>query len=571
MLPVRLSNTLPSWKSALLSLLGAILLVLAFPDHDYWFLAWVAFIPFIWAIDREKVSAVRGYFLGWIFGTAFFFGACWWLTYALVHYGGIPTLLAYLLMSIVFLAAGTFSGLFGAILATLLKRFGPAAILSAPFVWIFTELLRYWIIGTSWDAVAYSQAFGGWGKQLASIGGIYLTGFFIVGAQAAAFATYKLFDRLWLNNPESSGTDRLLPDAFTRSFRWPFTQARLSVDDVRDGAGHRVAMFYLASLIAIAAAVAIVTYLATATTLSKNNGADDISANVVTVQPNVPMSGLDYNKWKFLRERQVQLAEIELTKLRTSPDAKSHPTLVIFPESPMNYMYSDDPEFQAFIRAFAQRNNVSVLFNSAEPDASNKKYFNSAVMVDANGDEVVQYDKIYLVPFGEAAPGPLENVMPVLVGSFSYGKEYDLFPVGDAKAGVMLCFESAFGDLSRQFVLRGADLLIEMTNDGYLGPTPVLRQHLANSVFRAVETDRPVLRTTNVGITGYINERGDVLDPSASYREETRIWTASRSDGGLTFYVRYGDWFAWLCTAVTIILLAFAFGTKKFHPVGLKG
>ena len=63
-------------------------------------------------------------------------------------------------------------------------------------------------------------------------------------------------------------------------------------------------------------------------------------------------------------------------------------------------------------------------------------------------------------------------------------------------------------------MLRGADFLIEMTNDGYLGPTPVLRQHLANSVFRAVETDRPVLRTTNVGITGYINESGDVLDPS---------------------------------------------------------
>ena len=134
----------------------------------------------------------------------------------------------------------------------------------------------------------------------------------------------------------------------------------------------------------------------------------------------------------------------------------------------------------------------------------------------------------------------------------------------------MLCFESAFGDLSRQFVLRGADFLIEMTNDGYLGPTPVLRQHLANSVFRAVETDRPVLRTTNVGITGYINESGDVLDPSGSYREETRIWTASRSDGGLTFYVRYGDWFAWLCTAVTIILLAFVLAAKKFHPVELK-
>ena len=446
MLPIRLSNTLPSWKSAVLALVGAILLILAFPDYEYWFLAWVAFIPFIWAIDREKASAVRGYFLGWIFGTTFFFGACWWLTYALVHYGGIPTLLAYLLMSIVFIAAGTFSGLFGAVLATLLKRFGSIALLAAPFVWVFTELLRYWIIGTSWDAVAYSQAFGGWGKQLASVGGIYLTGFVIVGAQAAALAIYKVSNYLLLQNLEFSQTYRLfLPHAFMRSYRWPFSQAGLPVDHIRDGVSQRVTFFYLTSLMAIVAAGGIVAYLATATTLSKNNGAEHISANVVTIQPNVPMSGLDYNKWKFLRERQVQLAEIELTKLRDSTDAATRPTLVIFPESPMNYMYSDDPEFQAFISAFAQRNNVSVLFNSAEPDRSNKKYFNSAVMVDTNGDEVVQYDKIYLVAFGEAAPGPLENVMPVLVGTFSYGKEYDLLPVGDAKAGVMLCFESHFG------------------------------------------------------------------------------------------------------------------------------
>jgi apolipoprotein N-acyltransferase len=102
-----------------------------------------------------------------------------------------------------------------------------------------------------------------------------------------------------------------------------------------------------------------------------------------------------------------------------------------------------------------------------------------------------------------------------------------------------------------------------MTNDGYLGPTPVLRQHLANSIFRAVETNRPVLRTTNVGITGYINERGEVVDPSGSYREETRIWTASRSDAGMTLYVRYGDWFAWLCAAVTILWLAFGFAKSK--------
>jgi apolipoprotein N-acyltransferase len=94
-------------------------------------------------------------------------------------------------------------------------------------------------------------------------------------------------------------------------------------------------------------------------------------------------------------------------------------------------------------------------------------------------------------------------------------------------------------------------VLIEMTNDGYLGPTPVLRQHLANAVFRAVETNRPVLRVTNVGITAYINERGEVIDPAPSYTEETRVWSVAKSDGLQTLYVRWGDWFAWVCVGVS--------------------
>ena len=102
-----------------------------------------------------------------------------------------------------------------------------------------------------------------------------------------------------------------------------------------------------------------------------------------------------------------------------------------------------------------------------------------------------------------------------------------------------------------------------MTNDGYLGPTPVLRQHLANAVFRAVETNRPVLRVTNVGITAYINERGLVLDPLPSYTTGTRVWSVARSDGGQTFYVRYGDWFAWLCAVLTLGLLGFGVLRRK--------
>jgi apolipoprotein N-acyltransferase len=287
-------------------------------------------------------------------------------------------------------------------------------------------------------------------------------------------------------------------------------------------------------------------------------------ANVVAVQPNVPMSGLNYQKYQQLRRQHVELAENALQKVRQDTNSEQQ-TIVIFPESPMNFMYSEDTEFQEFIKNFAAKNNVFVLFNAAEPDARNKAYFNSAVMIDAAGAKLAQYDKIYLVPFGESVPAPLKNIVPAFVGSFSYGDEYDLLPFGEAKAGIMICFESHFGTLSREFVRNGADVLVEMTNDGYLGDTPVLRQHLANAVFRAVETNRPVLRVTNVGITAYINKRGEISDAADSYTEATRVWTVAKSDGSQTFYVKYGDWFAWLCSLVSLALLFLSFWKKKIN------
>ena len=204
------------------------------------------------------------------------------------------------------------------------------------------------------------------------------------------------------------------------------------------------------------------------------------------------------------------------------------------------------------------------MFNAAEPDAARGSFFNSAVMVNEKGEKIVQYDKIFLLPFGEYAPvpAPLQALVPTMVGNFSSGTEYDLLPFGEASGGVMICFESHFPNLSREYARQGADVLIEMTNDGYLGNTPVLRQHLASAVFRAVETNRPVVRVTNVGVTAYINERGEISDAAEPYTEATRVWTIGKSDGSQTFYVRYGDWFAWLCSMVSLILIFLSFRRK---------
>ncbi len=517
----RLRRLLPSWRNALMALAAAVLLILAFPDFDLWFLAWFALVPLLWAVEREKESIGRSFVLGWIFGNVFFFGTCWWLTFAPITYAGFPAPLAYFLLFCVTSVAAVFPGLFAAITAYLLRQFGPVAFLAVPFVWVFTEFLRYWLTGNNWNAIGYSQAFVPGMTKTAAVGGVYFVGGLV-----------------------SLGSTLLA--------------ARLRVER-----STRLAHILTVSVTGLA-------LISTASLLwhreTANIEADRTSTSIlVALQPNVPMSGLTLEKWRQLRQRHVELAESALVKIEQNPQsAVRNPQLtVIFPESPMNFQYEDDAETKEFIDSFAAKHNVNVLFNSAEPDASTGKYFNSAVLVGPEGREVAQYDKIYLLPFGEAVPFPLEGILPGFVGNFSYGREYDLLPMGGPKAGVMICFESHFGQLSREYVKNGADVIIEMTNDGYLGQTPVLRQHLANAVFRAVETNRPVLRVTNVGITAFINERGEVLDPSPVYEENTQIWRVSKSDGLQTFYVKYGDWFAWLCFVMTLGLLGFGYFRQR--------
>ncbi len=519
-----LRNILPSWQSLLLAVLAAVLLVLAFPDFEFWFLAWFALVPLMWAVEREKESVAKSFVVGWVFGTLFFFGTCWWLTYAPIHYAGFPWPLAYFLILIACIGAGIFPAIFAAILAYLLRRFGSWAFLAAPLVWIFTEFLRYWLTGNNWNAIGYSQAFTDPILRFAHFGGVLLISFLVLLPSGLLCLWIRRISRLYLPIVAvsiflvCSFAQGIVPGYFSDLVDW------------------------------------------------------EGGSWVIAVQPNVPMSGVDQRKLEELRKRQFDLAEAEIKKIRVQLSADSsqltavlQPITVILPESPMNFMYNDDPEFQRFVRDFTTRNNVSLIVNSAEPDPTNSKFFNSAMMIGPDGKLVTQYDKIYLLPFGEAVPVPLESIVPAFVGNFSYGREYDLLPLGDAKGGIMICFESHFGQLSREYVRNGADVLIEMTNDGYLGPTPVLRQHLANAVFRAVETNRPVLRVTNVGITAYINEKGAVLDPAPVYQEDTRVWTVSKSDGSQTFYVRYGDWFAWLCSVVTICLLGWGLFTRRRH------
>jgi apolipoprotein N-acyltransferase len=129
-------------------------------------------------------------------------------------------------------------------------------------------------------------------------------------------------------------------------------------------------------------------------------------------------------------------------------------------------------------------------------------------------------------------------------------------PTGEyQQAGVFICIESAYPSIARTMALGGADVLINISNDGYLGPTAVMRQHLANAVFRAAENDRPVLRVTNSGITAFIERDGQIRDETKGFETAVRVWTLEDGAKSQTFYTKYGDIMVMLSSALTGLLV----------------
>ena len=147
---------------------------------------------------------------------------------------------------------------------------------------------------------------------------------------------------------------------------------------------------------------------------------------------------------------------------------------------------------------------------------------------------------------------------------FAFGTEHTVFHLTDEKAHVapLICFEDTIGDLTRQFVLGGANLLANVTNDGWFLRSAGSQQHLDNAVFRCVETRRPMVRAANTGVTCFINEFGRItqllMDDTGSQFTEGVLTSevAIPTGGELTFYVRHGELFAKGCVGVSMMHLS---------------
>jgi apolipoprotein N-acyltransferase len=184
--------------------------------------------------------------------------------------------------------------------------------------------------------------------------------------------------------------------------------------------------------------------------------------------------------------------------------------------------------------------------------------YNSGALVNPNGDWVARYDKAHLVPFGEYVP--FKNIFSFAggltkeVGDFSRGLSHVPLDAGGKKLGVFICYESIFPDEIRQLAANGAQVFVNISNDGWYGDSGAYAQHLKQARMRAVENNRWLLRDTNTGITASIDPFGRITS-SVPRKIRTALVAPYALSDVTTFYTRHGDWFAYLCAIISVLAL----------------
>ncbi|HUS13216.1 MAG TPA: apolipoprotein N-acyltransferase [Pyrinomonadaceae bacterium] len=537
-LATRVRTETPSLAECAVALISTVLLTIAFPDFNLWPLAWFSLVPLLLLV-AHKPHPWRCFYLGWLFGSVFFYASCYWLTYSMIHTAGIAPWLAYLVLAPGAVLLGVFPALSTLLLARAIRRWGVAAIFLAPLFWPALEWARLQTTGQLWNAVGYSQAYHPLLIQIARGGGVYAVSSLILTVNA--LLVYALMEKT-----------------------------------VRPRIVSAAVLAFVAAMLMIFAVP-----LMTGPSPTVHAKPDLV---VIAVQPDVPMQTLtDPSAIETLLNRHISLSTTALVEHwerdgridapQPPPDSESAkaesaevrrtiPRLVVWPESPMNFAYGSDNRLRERLATFAKANNASVLLNSQEL-APNDGIYNSALLINEEGELVVQYDKIRLLPFGEYVPLPRwlpgSGLITSIVGDFTPGTNYPLMLLGQRRAGVFICIESAYPAIARRFTGEGADVLINISNDGYLGPTAVMRQHLANAIFRAVENERPVLRVTNTGITAFITPTGNLIDATEGFKPVVRIWTIGQVTPHHTFYTKHGDLFAVGCGLLSLLIFVLTF------------
>ena len=481
-------------RTITLVVLSVALLVISYPQIDAWPLAWAALVPFLFALDGKKVRSAFG--LGYLCGFLFFAGTLGWFIY--VTYPGAFLLVAYFA---VYFAVFAVAFVYFQRLPLLARIFTLAAF------WVALEYIRsHALSGFNWVSLGHSQYKNYLLIQVADLTGVYGVSFLVMLINLLVFESVRFVKR-------------------GQYILSPFYQIR------------RAQMVVIVLLLSVLGYGAVVV----------SHPRPFTSVDVGVVQPNVPQS----LKWDPRLKGKI----VARTVLMTREFAAQKPEIIIWPETSLPGILDESPALFNEIKKAAADLQVPILVGIV--DEKEGKYYNSAVLVSAQGKIDGQYNKMHLVPFGEYLPfrpvlGFVSRIVPL--EDFTAGTEYKLFPAGceEKKFGVLICFEDTLAYLRRGSVNAGASFLVNMTNDAWFEDTKAPFLHLQAAVFGAVENKRSLVRAANTGFSGFIDPFGRVISAvHNSAGKQTFVPGIARARVPVlrtrTFYTKYGDVFTGLC------------------------
>ncbi|HWZ45031.1 MAG TPA: apolipoprotein N-acyltransferase [Candidatus Saccharimonadales bacterium] len=509
-------------RAWLLALLSSGLQVIIFPKLSVYWLCWVAILPLLYAllrghggqaelIDSEGRSLRpftlrQGFLLSWACGVVWWAGTCYWVYPVFHSFGNLSAFAALLVTALLVLTMGLHHGVFGLLVVMMARRAtvgNRRPLLLAPFFWVAIELFRDRVIGFPWNPLGNAQIDNVPFARISAFTGVYGLSFAIMLVNCAFAAAVLL-----------RGARR--KDLLIASF---------------------------------AAAIALQLGVLTAP-------APVVSTKqAVLVQQNVPVLDSVWSQAYYDRT----LFELSQITVQAAHQASlAAPALIIWPESPAPF-YTNDDKFLHWLAAMAQDTHAHLIVGSTGVTASasgERLPLNSALVVDPQGKIVGSYDKIHLVPFGEYVPFKdllsFAKKLTHEVGEFGRGTERKVFDLNGVRVGAFICYESSFPDEVREFAAGGAEVLVNISNDGWYGDTSAPYQHLDMARMRAIENDRWVLVATNTGITVSIDPYGRVVK-RAERNERTALVAPFGTRAETTFYTRNGDLFAWICVVISLV------------------
>ncbi len=493
------------WVASALAAISALLLMACMPPLHLSCLAWVALVPFLISVRSRGVW--RGAFLGLAFGWIYQSIIMYWLS----RFGGFAPIAGGLIKAVV-------PAILGAILGGLRPKNSWVYVSAVTASWLTMEYLQSsGSLGFTLGLLCNTQVRQPVWLQVNSLFGPWTLSLVIaaVNAALADWAWHTLWERETLN--------------------W------------RPWTGHHPCRGTLLAAASLVVATLIFGIWRMSTFTITND--KPITLGAIQLAARQEDKFAPGKSSKFMRKLH------EMSREAVQKGAE----IVLWPETSIPYtdFTRHSRELRRFKRAVRQT-GVSHLVGYVAYDTDKVHKLNRISAFDARGRLLDSYDKIHLVPFGEFLP--LEKMWPnwkILdqIMRFNEGRNKNCLNVDGCQFGTLICFESMVTTVPREHVLKGAEVLIVPTNDGWFGKSALLPMHFEISAMRAVETGRYVVQVANTGISGFINPLGQIMQQSEIDENAILVDKVYRLNGQ-TLYMQLGDLlpcFAliWLCILVS--------------------